>query len=94
MKLPVSIRGFAVLMVLAHLSVVRAAEVFVPTGIVEIDAMRRDFLIQPTTPDNAARRHSLIFSWVRHLVHRGVDMAEFHEACAAFSAWGPVDPSR
>ncbi|MCU0784010.1 MAG: PQQ-binding-like beta-propeller repeat protein [Verrucomicrobia bacterium] len=71
----------------------RAAE-FVPTGVSEIDAMRRDFAANPTTPDNAPRRHSLIFSWVRHLVHRGVDMSDFHEPCANFSRWGAIDPSR
>jgi outer membrane protein assembly factor BamB len=79
---------------LSPLTALRAAEIFVPTGIGEIDAMRRDFAANPTTPENAARRHSLIFSWVRHLVHRGVDMGGFHEACANFSQWGPVVPTR
>lgn len=71
-----------------------AEDSFQPTGIVEIDAMRRDFAAHASTPENAARRHALIFSWVRHLVHSGVDMADFHEACANFSQWGPVDPTR
>jgi hypothetical protein len=31
---------------------------------------------------------------LRLLVHRGVDMADFHAVCAAFSTWGPIDPSR
>ncbi|MCU0786818.1 MAG: hypothetical protein MUC91_01280, partial [Verrucomicrobia bacterium] len=44
----------------------RAAD-FVPTGVPEIDAMRKEFATGPTTPENAPRRHSLIFSWVRHL---------------------------
>lgn len=73
--------------------VTRAAD-FVATGVSEIDHMRRNFAANPTTPENASRRHSLIFSWVRLLVHRGMDMADFHDACAAFSAWGPIDPSR
>ena len=85
---------FCGLVALSFLSTARAAETFVPTGLPEIDAMRRDFAANATTPENAPRRHSLIFSWVRHLVHRGVDMSDFHEACAAFSAWGPIDPSR
>ena len=80
---------------LSTLATLRAAEEsFVPTGIAEIDAMRRDFAANPTTPENASRRHALIFSWVRLLVHRGVDMEDFHDACATFSAWGPIDPSR
>lgn len=89
-----SCRGLVVLVALSCLTPLRAEQTFVPTGIAEIDAMRRDFTTHPTTPENAPRRHSLIFSWVRHLVHRGVDMSDFHDACAAFSKWGPIDPSR
>jgi outer membrane protein assembly factor BamB len=84
----------ATIAILSTLPALRAEEPFVPTGIAEIDTMRRDFAANPTTPDNASRRHALIFSWVRHLVHRGVNMEDFHDACAAFSAWGPLDPSR
>jgi outer membrane protein assembly factor BamB len=67
---------------------------FVSTGVRSIDAMRKDFASRPTTPANAARRHSQIFSWVRLLVHRGIDMRDFHEACAPLSEWGPIGPSR
>jgi outer membrane protein assembly factor BamB len=67
---------------------------FISTGVKEIDAMRKDFAANPTTSANAARRHSLLFSWVRLLVHRGVDMSDFHEACSQFSRWGPIDPTR
>jgi outer membrane protein assembly factor BamB len=67
---------------------------WVPTGLAEIDAMRRDSVVQPTGKDNALRRQSLVFSWVRLLVHRGVDMADFHVACADISAWGPIAPAR
>lgn len=86
--------ALATLIALSCLTVLRAEDTFVPTGITEIDAMRRDFATHSTTPENALRRHSLIFSWVRHLVHRGVDMSDFHEPCASFSKWGPIDPSR
>jgi outer membrane protein assembly factor BamB len=87
--------GTAVLILFSTVATLRAAdESFVPTGVAEIDIMRRDFTAKPTTPENASRRHALIFSWVRLLVHRGVDMTDFHDACAAFSAWGPIDPSR
>ena len=86
--------GPAAVITLLCSTVVHAEDSFVPTGIVEIDQMRRDFLINPTTPENAARRQTLIFSWVRHLVHRGVDMTGFHDACANLSRWGPIDPSR
>jgi hypothetical protein len=44
-------------------------ETFAPTGVKEIDAMRR---------------HSLIFSRLRHLVHRGVEMSDFHAAWQLF----------
>ncbi len=67
---------------------------FVSTGIPEIDAIRRDFINTPITADNALQRQSLLFSWVRLLVHRGVDMQAFHEACAHFSYWGPIQPAR
>ena len=86
--------GLTALVIFPLLSTVRADEPFVPTKVAEIDAMRRDFATNPTTPENASRRHSLIFSWVRLLVHRGVNMEDFHDACAKFSAWGPIKPSR
>jgi hypothetical protein len=86
--------GAATIAILSTLHALRAEKSFVPTGVEEIDAMRRDLSAHPTTPENASRRHALIFSWVRLLVHRGVDMADFHDACAKFSAWGPIDSSR
>lgn len=67
---------------------------FVTSGHPAIDAMRLDFAARPTTPENAPARHSLLFSWVRLLVHRGVDMTPFHLACAEFSHWGPLAPAR
>ena len=88
------VHALAGLIALSFLTTLRAGETFAPTGLPEIDGMRRDFAIHPTTPENAARRHSLIFSWVRHLVHRGVEMGDFHEPCAKFSKWGPIDLSR
>ncbi len=66
----------------------------VPTGLAEIDAMRRDAAVQPTTAANAAPRQSLVFSWVRLLVHRGVDLVDFHVACAEISAWGTITAER
>lgn len=84
----------ATLIAVCCLTTLRAEDPFVPTGIAEIDAMRHDFATHPTTPENASLRHSLIFSWVRHLVHRGVDMSNFHKPCTSFSKWGPMDPSR
>jgi outer membrane protein assembly factor BamB len=80
--------------VLAALPRVEGVSPFVPTGIEEIDAMRKDFAVNPTTKANAVRRQSLIFSWVRLLVHRGVDITPFHEACAELKQWGPIEPSR
>lgn len=73
---------------LSSFSALKGEEVFVATGMAEIDRMRRDFATNPTTPKNASRRHALIFSWVRLLVHRGVDMTDFHDACSQFSKWG------
>lgn len=91
---PMMLAAVTAIALLSRPGSVLAAQPFVPTGIAEIDAMRRDFEANPTTPETASRRHALIFSWVRHLVHRGVDMADFHGPCAAFSQWGPIDPSR
>lgn len=79
---------------LSSFSALKGEQVFVATGMAEIDRMRRDFATNPTTPENASRRHALIFSWVRLLVHRGVDMKNFHDACSQFSKWGPINPSR
>ena len=79
---------------LSSFSALKGEEALVATGIAEIDYMRRDFVANPTTPENASRRHALIFSWVRLLVHRGVDMTDFHAACSQFSKWGPINPSR
>jgi hypothetical protein len=86
--------GAATIAILSTLPARRAEEPFVPTGVEEIDALRRDFSAHPTTPENPSRRHALIFSWVRHLVHRGVEMSDFHEACANFSQWRSIDFSR
>jgi hypothetical protein len=67
---------------------------FMSTGVAEIDAMRNEFCAGPTTPANAVRRQSRIFASARLLVHRGIDMSDFHRVCARFSHWGPVTPSR
>jgi hypothetical protein len=86
--------GAAAIAILSTLPALRAEESFVPTGIAEIDAMRRDFAANPTTPENASRRHALILSWVRLLVHRRMDMTDFRETCANFSQSRPIDHSR
>lgn len=81
-------------LVLVYALCTEASDQFITTGVAEIDAMRKEFSAGPTTPANAVRRQSLVFAWARLLVHRGIDMSEFHSACARFSRWGPVKPSQ
>lgn len=90
----ITMRGLVCCCLLVCFGLSATAASFVPTGIEDIDAMRRDFAAKPTARDNALRRQSLVFSWVRLLVHRGIDMADFHAACADLAAWGPIVPAR
>jgi hypothetical protein len=80
--------GAADIATLTTLPALCAEELFVPTRVAKIDAMRRDFLANPTTPENASHRHALIFSWVRHLVHRNMQMSTTLETAGCRENFG------
>ncbi|MEX0320953.1 MAG: PQQ-binding-like beta-propeller repeat protein [Puniceicoccaceae bacterium] len=65
---------------------------FTETGIEEIDAARRSVQSTPTTNQNAEYRQSVLFSWFRHMINRGVDLRELHDVGYTLAHWGVVKP--
>ncbi|VGO19585.1 outer membrane protein assembly factor BamB family protein [Pontiella sulfatireligans] len=62
------------------------------TGVVAIDQVRQEMRTVPTNDENSMHRQSVLFSWFRHMINRGMDMSSLHEAGLVLSQWGPVKP--
>ena len=61
-------------------SVLLAAAAFsqvVPSGIADLERVRREVLAAPTSAQTLRERHALLFAWFRLLVHQGIDASEF-----------------
>ena len=69
-------------------------ESLMPCGVPAIDAARREAARSPTDSTNVARRQSLLFTWVRLMAHRGIELRDFETAAAEISKWGLLDASR
>ncbi|VGO19582.1 outer membrane protein assembly factor BamB family protein [Pontiella sulfatireligans] len=62
------------------------------TGVDAIDQVRQEMRTVPTNDENSMHRQSVLFSWFRHMIHRGMDLSSLHEAGLILSQWGPVKP--
>ena len=68
------------------------ASAFEPTGVEDIDQARKSVMQAPTNQENAVYRQSVLFSWFRHMIHRGIDLKEMHELGYDLAYWGPTPP--
>ncbi|VGO13950.1 Serine/threonine-protein kinase AfsK [Pontiella desulfatans] len=64
----------------------------VKTGVEEIDAARLSVKSAPTNDQNAQHRQSVLFSWFRHMINRGVDLQSMDELGFTLAHWGVVKP--
>ena len=65
---------------------------FTKTGIEEIDAARQSVQSTPTTNQNAEYRQSVLFSWFRYMINRGINLKDLHDVGYTLAHWGVVEP--
>ena len=84
-------RNLTTLILVLTLSV-SAVNGMLETGVEDIDTVRASVREEPTNSANALRRQSVLFSWFRHMIHRGIDLQDLHEVGYELAHWGPVKP--
>ena len=65
---------------------------FKETGVAAIDSTRQSVQAVPTNSGNAVQRQSVLFSWFRHMINRGIDLRDLHDVGYDLAHWGPVKP--
>ncbi|MFY0654941.1 MAG: PQQ-binding-like beta-propeller repeat protein [Cyclobacteriaceae bacterium] len=85
-------KHYALVILLAILFTGVNAQEFNPTGIEDIDQARKGVMQTPTNMENAVYRQSVLFSWFRHMINRGVDLKDLHELGYDLAHWGPTPP--
>ncbi|NDV61566.1 PQQ-binding-like beta-propeller repeat protein [Puniceicoccales bacterium CK1056] len=86
------LKRYLSLFVLGSLAASPCLHGFQNTGVEEIDSTRQSVLETPTHAGNAIHRQSVLFSWIRHMINRGVDLQSLHEEGYVLAKWGPVHP--